>query len=144
LKGTYWHMKYLHLWQESAERQILYFQVGPASWSSGQSLWPLIMRSRLRFSALPCRGFCPSHKFPNFWSSINGLDFILCVCLDIGVTLGISSKIKKSSSHRLKLSSLFSYQLEYWILSLILPIQNVSFVYDVAYDVPDSVTFIQA
>ena len=42
------------------------------------------------------------------------------------------------------LNSLFSYQLEYWILSLILPTLDVRFVYDVAYDVPESVTFFQA
>jgi hypothetical protein len=31
----------------------VYFTAWPASWSSGQSLWLLIMRSRFRFPALP-------------------------------------------------------------------------------------------
>ena len=32
---------------------IYIFVIRPASWSSGQSLWLLIMRSRVRFPALP-------------------------------------------------------------------------------------------
>ena len=31
----------------------IYIYIWPASWSSGQSLWLLIMRSRVRFPALP-------------------------------------------------------------------------------------------
>ena len=31
--------------------------LGPASWSSGQGLWLLIMRSRVRFPVLPCEFF---------------------------------------------------------------------------------------
>jgi hypothetical protein len=32
---------------------IIYFTIRPASWSSGQSLWLLIMRFRVRFPVLP-------------------------------------------------------------------------------------------
>ena len=36
---------------------VLYFHTRPASWSSGQSFWLLIMRSRVRFPALPWEFF---------------------------------------------------------------------------------------
>ena len=36
----------------------------PASWSSGQGLWLLIMRSRVRFPVLPRGFFLAGEKFP--------------------------------------------------------------------------------
>ena len=38
--------------QNSLDSANLLLNIGPASWSSGQSLWLLIMRSRVRFPAL--------------------------------------------------------------------------------------------
>jgi len=40
-------------WFNNKEFSVLYLQSRPASWSSGQSLWLLIMRSRVRFPVLP-------------------------------------------------------------------------------------------
>ena len=37
---------------------------GPASWSSGQGLWLLIMRSQVRFPVLPRKFFVAGKKFP--------------------------------------------------------------------------------
>ena len=42
------------IFQQDATYSVYYISVGrPASWSSGQSLWLLIMRSRVRFPARP-------------------------------------------------------------------------------------------
>ena len=38
---------------------ILYSWIGPTSWSSGQGIWLLIMRSRVRFPVLPWEFFLP-------------------------------------------------------------------------------------
>jgi hypothetical protein len=43
---------------------------------------------------LSSRDFCLSHKFPNIWASINGLNFIPNICVEIRVILGISSTIR--------------------------------------------------
>ena len=48
---------------------IKYSRIRPASWSSGHSLWLLIMRSRVRFPALPCEFSLMGGEFPRWpWS----------------------------------------------------------------------------
>ena len=58
LKGVYIYI-YIYIYERSSAAECLwiYKYLRPASWSSGQSLWLLIMRSRVRFPALPCRIF---------------------------------------------------------------------------------------
>ena len=62
-RATFFHLR--TPWQPISINCTLYInKTRPASWSSGQGLWLLIMRSRVRFPVLPWEFFPCRERFP--------------------------------------------------------------------------------